>query len=173
MLNRENENRFHAHNSTDPQFYINSDAAAIHINDQAVSSCIPFNKTLLSVIIKIDAYPGQVVGINVTINDAFNRTIGATVRFADANPNYVKIVLFYALNYSLFLQSSERIKFEPAALVYHQENSLLMTQLVISQNHSVFDDNHTFTATTFFSIVRLQNCIFILFYVSNIGANTK
>ena len=43
--------------------------------------------------IKIDAYPGQVVGINVTINDAFNRTIGATVRFADANPNYVKRVL--------------------------------------------------------------------------------
>ena len=52
--------------------------------------------------IKIDAYPGQVVGINVTINDAFNRTIGATVRFADANPNYVKIVLFNTLNYSLF-----------------------------------------------------------------------
>ena len=97
MLNRENENRFHAHSSTDPQFYINSDAAAIHINDQAVSGCVLYLINIIVCYMKIDAYPGQVVGINVTINDAFNRKIGATVRFADANPKYVKIVLFYAL----------------------------------------------------------------------------
>ena len=48
MLNRENENRFHS--STDSQFYINSDAAAIHINDQAVSSCVLQDKILLPVI---------------------------------------------------------------------------------------------------------------------------
>ena len=39
---------------------------------------------------QIDAYPGQVFGLTVTIKDALNKTVGATVRFEDTNPINVK-----------------------------------------------------------------------------------
>ena len=79
------------HNRTDAKFYLHSDAATVYINNQTVSNCVPSGVSHSMLLFsQIDAYPGQVFGLSVTIKDALNKTIGATVRFEDTNPINVK-----------------------------------------------------------------------------------